>query len=482
MFEAHELLQVLPEMLVAGMACLILVVDLFLSDQRRGLIHLMALLTLVFAAILTLRPNHELEGAARMVLLNDNFVRDNLGDLLKIFVYLITGVVLVYAKHYLRQWKVFRGEFYVLVLTAVLGMMVMISAASLITLYLGLELLALSSYALVAMHKDIGLAPEAATKYFVLGALASGILLYGMSMIYGAAGSLALSDISATVTRLGPDDLILTFGLVFVVVGIAFKLGAVPFHMWLPDVYQGAPAPVTLFIGSVPKLAAVAMVIRLLGDGMPGLQEHWGGMLVILAVASLALGNVVAIAQTNIKRMLAYSTISHVGFILIALLSGSAEGQAAALFYVMIYSIMAAGAFGVIILLSRAGKEAELLHDFKGLNRRNSWAAFLMACLMASMAGIPPFIGFFAKLLVLKAAISAGYLWLAILAVIFAVIGSFYYLRVIKLMYFDDPEEDAVIEASPDLQAVLSVNALAQLGLAVFFGPLLALCLLATGA
>ncbi|MDJ0655420.1 MAG: NADH-quinone oxidoreductase subunit NuoN [Xanthomonadales bacterium] len=476
MFELSELNALLPEILVLTLTCVILLVDLYGSEQRRGLIHLLSIATLVFAAIATLRIHEPGQTVESEILLNGTLVRDQMGDVLKLFVYLVMGLVFVYSKGYLRDRNLFKGEFFVLCLFGMLGMMVMISAANMLTLYLGLELLALSTYALVALDRDNRLASESAMKYFVLGALASGMLLYGMSMIYGATGSLDLSEIAEGVRGASGDNLVLAFGLTFIVVGLAFKFGAVPFHMWVPDVYHGSPTAVTLFIGSAPKLAAFALAIRLLDDGLGGLHGFWQSMLILLAVASLAIGNIVAIAQTNIKRMLAYSTISHVGFIFLGLLAGTQEGYEAAMFYAIVYAMMAAGAFGVVILLSRAGFEAEDLDDYRGLNQRSPWFAFVMLMLMASLAGFPPFVGFFAKLQVVKAAVNADLVWLAVLSVVFAVIGAFYYLRVIKLMYMDEPTTDEPLRAPVDLGTVLSANGLAQLILGMFPGPLIAIC------
>lgn len=476
MFGWSELNIVMPEIIVLCMASIILVIDLFISPQRRGFVHLLSLLTLVFAAIATMRV-HEPAGIIDTVVgLNGTFVRDQMGDVLKLFIYLVVGAVFVYAKGYLRARDLFVGEFYTLCLFGTLGMMIMISAASLISLYLGLELLALSTYALVALDRDNGVASESAMKYFVLGAIASGMLLYGMSMIYGATGTLQLSEISDAVALAETNSLVLTFGLTFIVVGLAFKFGAVPFHMWLPDVYQGSPTAITLFISGAPKLAAFAMAIRLLEDGLGGLHGSWMQMLVILCVLSLAIGNVVAIAQTNLKRMLAYSTISHVGFMLLGLLAGTEKGYEAAMFYAIVYAIMAVGAFGMIVLLSRTGFEAENIEDFRGLNQKHPWYAFLMLMLMASMAGFPPFVGFFAKVQVLSAAVDAGLVWLAAVAVAFAIIGAFYYLRIIKVMYMDQPANEDRVDSPTDLAAVLSANGIAQLVLGLFPGPLLALC------
>lgn len=470
----NELQLALPEIFVLSMACVVLLADLFISDERRGLTHMLAVLTLVFATILTLRvmlPPGEVLHA-----FSGTFVRDRFGDVLKVFSYIILAGCFVYAKHYLRRFNLFKGEFYTLSLFALLGIMVMISAANMITLYLGLELLALSTYALVALDRDSRFGSEAAMKYFILGSLASGMLLYGLSLIYGATGSLDLAAVSAALGQGVGDSMLLTFGLVFVVIGIAFKLGAVPFHMWVPDVYHGAPLAITLFISSVPKLAGLALAIRLLDNGLIGLHGDWQGMLAVLAGLSLVLGNLVAIAQTNIKRMLAYSTISHMGFMLLGILAGTPEGYAAAMYYAIAYAIMSAGAFAVVILVSSGEREADQIEDYKGLARRNPWHAFLMLMILFSLAGIPVFLGFFAKWQVIAAAISAGFTGLAVLAVLTAVVGAFYYLRIVKLMYFDEPEETTPILAPVDFRAVLTVNGLAVLGLGIFSGGLIGLC------
>ncbi len=470
-----ELQLALPEILVLSAACVILLADLFISDQRRGLTHMLAVITLVFAAILSLRlmmPPGEVVYA-----FSDTFVRDRFGDILKVFSYLTLAAVFVYAKHYLRVFGLFKGEFYTLSLFALLGVMVLISASNMITLYLGLELLGLSTYALVALNRDSRLGSEAAMKYFILGSLASGLLLYGMSLLYGATGSLQLAEISASLTGGAGDSMLLTFGLVFVVIGVAFKLGAVPFHMWVPDVYHGAPLAITLFISSVPKLAGLALAIRLLDNGLGGLHGDWQGMLVVLAVLSLLLGNFAAIAQTNIKRMLAYSTISHMGFMLLGILAGTPEGYAAAMFYAIAYALMSAGAFAVIIMVSGPDREADQIDDFKGLARRNPWHAFLMMMVLFSLAGIPVFLGFFAKWQVIAAVIAAGFTWLAVLAVLTAVIGAFYYLRVVKVMYFDEPEIERPVTAPVDFRAVLTANGVAMLALGLFSGGLISLCL-----
>ena len=465
----------LPEIFVLTMACVVLLADLFISDERRGLTHLLATLSLIFAAILTVRLMMAPGEVAYAF--SDTFVRDRFGDILKVFSYLLLAGVFVYAKHYLKTFNLFKGEFYTLSLFALLGIMVMISAASMLTLYLGLELLALSTYALVALNRDSLPGSEAAMKYFILGSLASGLLLYGMSLLYGATGSLELAAISASLNTGAGESLLLTFGLVFVVVAIAFKLGVVPMHMWVPDVYHGAPLATTLFIATVPKIAGLALIIRMLEDGLGNLHADWQLMLVIIAALSLVLGNLAAIAQTNIKRMLAYSTVSHMGFMLMGVLAGTAEGYAAAMFYTLAYTLMSAGAFAVVILVSVGEKEADQIDDLKGLAKRNPWQAFMMLMLMVSMAGVPVWIGFFAKYQVIMAAISAGFTGLAVLAVVMAVVGAWYYLRVIKVMYFDEPEDSSEITAPVDFQALLTANGLGVLVLGIFSGGLIALCI-----
>ncbi|QKK01788.1 MAG: NADH-quinone oxidoreductase subunit NuoN [Pseudomonadota bacterium] len=469
-----ELQLALPEIFVLTMACVVLMADLFIPEERRGLTHTMAIITLVFAVILTLRLMMAPGEVAYAF--SDTFVRDRFGDVLKVFAYIVFIGVFVYAKHYLREFNLFKGEFYTLSLFALIGTMVLISAGSLLTVYLGLELLTLSSYALVALDRNSLKGSEAAMKYFVLGSLASGLLLFGMSLVFGATGSLDLSDLSAALASGIGDNMLLTFGLVFIVLGIAFKFGAVPLHMWIPDVYHGAPLPITLFLSSVPKLAAVALAIRLLDNGMVALHADWQGMLMVLAALSMMLGNLVAIVQDNIKRMLAYSTIAHMGFVLLGLLPATDAGYAAAMYYAIVYAIMSAGAFAVVILVSGGGTEADRLDDLKGLAKRNPWYAFIMLMLMFSLAGIPVFVGFFAKWQVIAAAISAGFEGLAVLAVITAVIGAFYYLRVVKLMYFDEPETTEPVTAPVDFRAVLTVNGVSMLALGIFSGGLIGLC------
>jgi len=478
-FSLHDLQLLLPETFLLFATCAVIAVDLIIKPAQRDITHWLSIGVLVVTLALVIGyPAEPGRGFSGM------FVHDAVSRLLKVFILLIVAAVFVYARTYLKDRKLFVGEFYVLCLFATLGMMLLVSAGSLVMIYVGLELLTLSSYALVALNRDSPLSSEAAMKYFVLGALASGILLYGMSMIYGATGTLDLKSIHEVVASgVGNNKTLLTFGLVFLVAGIGFKFGAAPFHMWLPDVYQGSPTAVTTFIGSAPKIAAFGMAWRLLDGALGGLHPHWGEMLAVLAVLSLAIGNVVAIAQTNLKRMLAYSTISHVGFLLLGLSNGTPSGFAAAMFYAIAYSIMSAAAFGSILLLARAGFEAEEIDDFKGLNQRNPWYAFVVLLVMASLAGIPPLFGFFAKLLVLKAALDAGMMWLAIVAIVFAIVGAFYYLRVIKVMYFDPPVEKGVLALPADipLRWILSINGAALLFLGLFFGPLLSWCYRAMG-
>ncbi|MDP2241329.1 MAG: NADH-quinone oxidoreductase subunit NuoN [Burkholderiales bacterium] len=463
-----------PELFLLTMVCVILVADLFISDDNRIFTYAMTQAALAGCIAVTwftasAGPTYTFSGM---------FIADLMSDVLKLLTYVAVMVMLVYSRAYIGARGMFRGEFFVLVLFATLGMMIMISANHLLTLYLGLELLSLSLYALVALQRDSAVSTEAAMKYFVLGALASGMLLYGMSMLYGATGTLEITRLAQVIAHRESRDLVLIFALVFIVAGLGFKLGAVPFHMWVPDVYQGAPTAVTLFIGSAPKLAAFAFIIRLLvqGLGAEQLLVEWQQMLIVMAVLSMAIGNIAAIAQTNLKRMLAYSTISHMGFLLLGILSGDLNGYGAGMFYIVVYVLMNLGTFGMIMVLSRKGFEAENIDDFKGLNQRSPWLAFLMLLLMFSMAGVPPTVGFYAKLSVLQAVVNAGYLWLAVVAVMLSLIGAFYYLRLVKLMYFDAPEDTAPIFPLPDVRVLMSLNGLAVLLFGILPEPLMALC------
>ena len=471
-FQVPDFTPALPEAFLLGMLCAILILDLFLSDRSRIVTYAIAQLTLLGAMFLTLSSM----SAETVLTFSGTYIRDGMADILKLAIYASTFVTFLYAKDYLRDRGIFKGEFYTLGLFGTLGMSILVSAHNFLTIYLGLELLSLSLYAMVVIQRDSSIASEAAMKYFVLGAIASGMLLYGMSIIYGITGTLDLAGMTANITVQTPG-ILLSFGLVFIIVGIAFKLGAVPFHMWVPDVYQGAPTAVTLFIGSAPKIAAFAMLMRLLVDGLYDLHPQWEGILIILAVLSMAIGNLLAIAQTNIKRMLAYSTISHVGFLILGVLTGTQSGFAASMFYTLAYVIMALAGFGIVMLLSRKGFEAENLDDYKGLNERSPWYAFLMLSVMFSMAGVPPFLGFWAKLVVLEQVIAANMVWLAIVGVVFSVIGAFYYLRIVKLMYFDKPADDIpALTASFDTRLMVSLNSLLILFMGIFPGSLLALC------
>ncbi len=473
-----EFLPVLPEMVLLGAVFVVLLVDLFAPAGRGGVTYLLAQASVVatILAAVAVRPE------ATQIVLSGAFVADPMSFLLKIAILVLTLIVFAYSRPYVESRGLMRGEFYALALFGVLGMLVMVSGANLLTLYLGLELLSLCQYALVALNRDSSRASEAAMKFFVLGSLASGMLLYGMSLLYGLTGSLALTEIHTALSAQGTNELGALLGLVFVIIGISFKLGAVPFHAWIPDVYEGAPTPIALYIGAAPKVAAFALFARLLAEGLVELHGDWQAMLAVLSVLSLAIGNIVAIAQTNLKRMLGYSTISHVGFILLGILAGTPEGYAAAMFYVIWYALMSAGAFGMIILLSRKGFEAEQLDDFKGLNERSPWFALMMLFIMFAMAGVPPFAGFYAKLSVLRAVVQVDMIWLAIVGVVFSVVGAFYYLRMVKLMYFDDPTDTGALERGTGLRVVLSVNGISALALGFYPAALMAWCLSAAGA
>ncbi|HYQ22035.1 NADH-quinone oxidoreductase subunit NuoN [Stenotrophomonas sp.] len=468
---AADLPPLAPELVLIGSAFALMILDLFVSNRNKIVTHLFSVAAL---AVVLFMLATGVGGQGEVF--HGMFVRDTAADVMKTGIVLLSGLTLVYGWRYLRDRNLFQGEIPVLILFGTAGMMILVSAGSLLMVYLGLELLALCSYALVASNRDSGLASEAAMKYIVLGSLASGLLLYGMSLIYGATGSLHLDAIQAAIPHSDERVLLIT-GAVFMIAGVAFKLGAAPFHMWLPDVYQGAPAPIALFISSAPKLAAFGMAYRLLEMGVGPLSTELQLLIAGLAAVSLVIGNLMAIAQSNLKRMLAFSTVSHIGFLLMGIAGGGAQGYAAALFYALAYAIMSTAAFGAIIALSRAGFEAENIEDFKGLNARNPWMAGLVLCIMASLAGIPPFLGFWTKLAVLGAAVNGGLLWLAILGVLCAVVGCFYYLRVIKVMYFDEPVGEAMPRNNDRvLGVVLGVNALALLALGLAWNPIMIWC------
>ena len=468
---AADLPPLAPELVLIGSAFALMILDLFVSNRNKIVTHLFSLAAL---AVVLFMLATGVGGQGEVF--HGMFVRDTAADVMKTGIVLLSGLTLVYGWRYLRDRNLFQGEIPVLILVGTAGMIILVSAGSLLMVYLGLELLALCSYALVASNRENGLASEAAMKYIVLGSLASGLLLYGMSLIYGATGSLHLDVIRDAIPH-SEERVLLITGAVFMIAGVAFKLGAAPFHMWLPDVYQGAPAPIALFISSAPKLAAFGMAYRLLEMGVGPLSTELQLLIAGLAAVSLVIGNLMAIAQSNLKRMLAFSTVSHIGFLLMGIAGGGAQGYAAALFYALAYAIMSTAAFGAIIALSRAGFEAENIEDFKGLNARNPWMAGLVLCIMASLAGIPPFLGFWTKLAVLGAAVNGGLLWLAILGVLCAVVGCFYYLRVIKVMYFDEPVGEAMPRSNDRvLGLVLGVNALALLALGLAWNPIMVWC------
>jgi NADH-quinone oxidoreductase subunit N len=461
-----------PEIFLALAACAILMLDLLLNDSQRRWTGVWAVAALLITAgLVAQQPVSD-----RIVALGGLFELDRMAQVLKIVTLLTVAVVFVYSTDYLQRRAILKGEYYVLGLFAALGAMVLTSAASLISLYLGLELMSLCLYAMVAFDRESGIAAESAIKYFVLGSMASGTLLYGMSIVYGVTGSLEIAAIAEAAHNGLGDNIGLVFGIAFLIVGVGFKFGAVPFHMWIPDVYEGSPTCVTVFIGTASKLAAFALAMRLLPEALGGAHGDWSQMLVVLAVLSMAIGNIVAIAQSNLKRMLAYSTISHVGFVLLGILSGTAQGYQAAMFYMISYVIVAAGAFGMILLLARQGFEADKLVDFRGLNARSPWFAGMMAILMFSLAGVPPFVGFWAKLGVIQAVLGVNYTWLAVVAVLFSVVGAFYYLRMVKLMYFDEPTDTAAIGGSLAMRTLLSANALLVFALGVIPGTLLQIC------
>ena len=474
-FVTPDFMPAMPEIFLLTMVCAILIIDLFVKDENRGATYMLSLITLLATAFLSF-SNYSAE---TLTTFDGSFILDPMATILKIAICITVVGVFIYAKDYLKDRNIYKGEYFILGLFGVIGMMVMVSAGNFLTVYLGLELLSLSMYAMIAMQRDSIMASEAAMKYFVLGAIASGMLLYGMSMVYGVTGSLDLATINKAVA--GADRVVMSFGLVFIILGIAFKLGAVPFHMWMPDVYHGSPTSVTLYIASAPKIAAFAMTYRLLVDGLAGMHADWQMILIILSVLSMVLGNIIAIAQSNIKRMFAYSTISHVGFIIMGILTGTQDGYGSAMFYAIAYAIMSVGGFGMIVLLSRAGFEAENIEDFKGLNQKSPWFAFIMMAILFSMAGVPPFLGFWAKISVLQEAINSGLIWLAIVGVVTSIIGAYYYLRVVKVIYFDKPVDETPLQASMDIRLALSINGMAILAIGLYPTALIALCVSSFG-
>lgn len=464
-----------PEIFLLCAICVILIGDLYVREDQRPLAYLLAQVSLIGTLLLTWSIAPETGGATAF---GGSFVMDQMSVVCKTWILAVSIGVFLYSRDYVNSRNITNGEYYTLALCGVLGMMIMVSSSTMLTLYLGLELLSLSLYALVALNRKDARSSEAAMKYFVLGALASGALLYGISMIYGATGSLHFNAIS-TALATDADSTAAVFGLAFLVVGIGFKFGAAPFHMWVPDVYDGAPTSVTLYISSAPKIAAFALAMRFLVDGLENAHSNWQGMLIILSLMSIVLGNVIAIAQVSIKRMLAYSTISHVGFILLGILSGSEQGYSASMFYAITYAFTSMGAFGIILAMDRVGADVQLLTDLRGLFRRNPVYALVMMLLLVSMAGVPPMVGFYAKLAVLSAVVQADLVWLAVVAVIFSVVGAFYYLRVIKYMFFDEPAETQPVLAAFDVKVGLSINGAAVLLFGVFPGLIMAACVAA---
>jgi len=484
--EAFNIAPAYAEVTMIVGASLLLLVDMFLSESKRSITYVLSLVLLAICAAISYG---DFMAGTTAYTFNGMYVSDPMSNLLKLFTYLSVALTLIYSRQYTTQRGMMSGnlggEFYVLALFATLGQMVMISGSHFLTIYLGVELMSLCLYALVALRRDNHKATEAAMKYFVLGALASGFLLYGMSMLYGATGTLEISKVAAAVAAGTIKPTILVFGIVFLVAGLAFKLGAVPFHMWVPDVYEGSPTAVTLLLGGAPKIATFAICIRLLVEGLLPLAVDWQQMLMVLAVLSLVIGNLTAIAQTNLKRMLAYSTIAQIGFVLLGLLSGvgttdggsgAEAAYSASMFYVVTYVLTTVGTFGLLMLLSRAGFDADNIADFKGLGKRSGWFALMMTIMMFSMAGVPPLVGFAAKFSVLNAVLGTGQVWLTVVAVMFSLIGAFYYLRIVKTMWFDEATDSAPLDAPADMKLVLSLNGVAILALGVLPGPLLAVC------
>ncbi|MBC7708744.1 MAG: NADH-quinone oxidoreductase subunit NuoN [Rhizobacter sp.] len=469
-----DILLVLPEIVLLTLAGLILIADLFVARNQKWFTYACGVGALLWTAVYVFIPFTPIASVARETAFSGLFVADGVSTVLKLAMLLSAAVALAYSWTYLKKHNLDNGEFVALVLFGTLGMMVIASAASMLTAYLGLELLSLSMYALVALKRDDKIATEAAMKYFVLGALASGLLLFGMSIVYGATGTISLSGISAALAKANTTAVAL--GLIFIAAGVAFKLGVVPFHMWVPDVYSGAPTAVTLILATAAKLAAFALAYRLFGTGLTPAYEDWSIILAVIATLSIVLGNLIAVAQTNIKRMLAYSAIANMGFLLLGFVGGGKDGYAAALFYAVAYAITGLVSFGILVLLSGRGVEIENIDDLKGLNARSPWYAFLMLLAMFSLAGIPPTIGFWAKLSVIETIVGAGYTWIAVIAVLASLVGAFYYLRVIRVMYFAESDDGAIALPSRGETVLISANALAILLLGAFPSLLFSLC------
>ena len=473
-FTPPDFFPAILEMLTLGMTCLVMLVYLFLDQKNRGITYFLTQITLLGTAVVAI----SLHGSPEVITFDGSFILNSQAILLKIFILLSVSFVLMYSRTYIRENDILHGEFYLLVLFSVLGMEVLVSAYSFLTLYLGLEIFSLPLYALIALKGNKPVCQEAAIKYFIMGAIASGFLLYGISLIYGACQSFNIHEIISMMSlSIHTEPLLLTLGLVFMSAGALFKLGIAPFHMWVPDVYEGSPNAMTLLIATAPKLAGFALLTHILVEALPVLFPQWQYLLIAVALLSMAVGNIIAIVQDNIKRMLAYSSIANMGYMLLGLIAGTPRGYGAALFYMIIYVVMSLGAFGVITMLSRKGFELEKVDDFKGLNTRNPWLAFMMLLILFSMAGVPPSAGFFAKVGVLEALVKVNIVWLPAVALVFAIIGAYYYLRVVKVMYFDEPlEKTPVILESFDTQLAISINGLAVFFLGLFPTTLIELC------
>lgn len=469
----NELRVILPEIILLSAASLVLLIDLYLPKQARIITHLLS----QFSLILTAVACFYLPAAENLTAFNGQFIADPISNGLKLSMLVLMFLVLLYSRSYTRARDIAFGEFHILALFSTLGMMILVSAKSLLMIYLGLELLSLPLYALVALQRDSQAACEAGMKYFVMGALASGMLLYGISLFYGLAGSIQLSEIANFSHAVqGDNRTIALMAMVFIIAGLAFKLGAAPFHMWIPDVYQGAPTNVTLLVGTAPKVAAFGMAYRLLNDMMPAFNATWGQFFIVMAILSLAIGNIVAIAQTNVKRLLAYSTISHVGFLFLGLLAAPQIGYAPALYYILIYALVTACAFGILLFLSYQTFEAQTFEDLKGLGSRSPWLAFMMLLVAFSLAGVPPTAGFYAKFLILNSLVDINLTWLAAVAVVFSIIGAFYYLKLVRAIYFESPEVPYAVGGKTDFKILLSLNGLAILLLGIFPAPLFTFC------
>lgn len=464
----------LPEMVILATASLALLADLFLRHRCKSVAFVISCVGLVLAAC----TSFLYIGMYKVITLNGLFISDDMAQLMKFFIYLTVLLSFIYSRHYIDERQMPAGDYYVLGLFSTLGMMILVSAHSLLTIFLGLELMSLPLYAMTAIRRTDSDASEAAMKYFVMGSIASAMLLYGISLIYGATGKLDLLEVASSIAaNWQQESALLSFALVFIMAGVCFKLAAVPFHMWAPDVYQGAPTSVTLFISAAPKIAALGMAFRFLTISFVDITAQWQQILLVITLLSTGLGNLFAVVQTSIKRLLSYSAISHIGYALFGILAASAAGYSAALYYILVYAITSAAAFGLIVLMSSHGMEIDNIDDLKGLNKRNPWLAFMMLIIMFSMAGVPPTVGFFAKLLVLKALVDVHMTWVAIVGLVFTVIGAYYYLRIIKLMYFDKPIHEEPVMISKGNTLVLSLNCLSLLYLGIFPSALIVSCI-----